>query len=496
MDIFILRKKFIFSQIFIFALALFYDYIVGKSNDYTIVLLYSLWNLCSYLWLFMMEMKFAPDFHPYQILALVSAQFIGLSGISLYLQLVSGERLTFGSYVISDSIYQGVVYLSLQHILLFFIFFFMENRHKYDEENNIFIADKIKNSRVFYFKWAIYFYAFVWGMRIISLFIPLASISSLLVNLAKEGHILVLFLLTFAMIQNPFDRRAKVCHWLIVALEIALVMDQGMKEAIIRPLVPYCVHLIIMYKAGYKRFNSKTIVQVGLLSAFIIFFVFPYISVFRTISYSTGKKWDQISTSEALAEYVKYITKEGKYANDTEERGVGYMMSRAGSIGCNAFSIDYAKTKGTTPEYLGLCASAIIPRVIWRDKPPVVIGGMAYLLVTKNSNWLKAKGSEAYGCSVSLGYIGALYFSIGFWGAIIVICIQSLLLWYLWHFCKTRLLYNLVALWAFMTLVFLFLKDFEAFQDCGITFCVSSLLYIFICSKIYPGPKFLIEEDV
>ncbi|HBI99467.1 MAG TPA: hypothetical protein DDY66_09280 [Prevotella sp.] len=494
MDIFVLRKYFIIVQVFVFLLALLYDFMVGNSNDYTIILFYSLWNIGSYLWLFIKELRLAPDFHPYQILALVAAQFIGVSGISTYLQLMTGESILFGSTVITHAVYLGIIYLSLQHILLFAVFFFMENRHKDDEENTMYIADRIMNSNVPYFKWALYFYVFVWAMRIISLLVPLESISSLFVTLATGGYIVTLFLLTFAMIQNPLDRKGKMWHWGIVALEIALVMNHGMKEEIIRPLVPYCVHILILYKAGYKRFNSKTIVQVGLIGAFVILFVFPYISIFRTISYSTGKKWDQITTSETLSEYMKYINKEGKYAYDGEERGVGYMMNRAGSVGCNAFSIDYAKTKGTQPQYLAYCGAAIIPRIIWKDKPSVVIGGMAYMLANKKSNWSNAKSSDAYGCSVSLGYIGSLYLSIGFGGAILAICLQSLLLWYLWHFYKKKILYNIVAVWAFSSLIFVLLKDFEAFQDCGLSFCTWALVYVFICSKIFPGPKYLIES--
>ena len=63
MDIFVLRKYFIIVQVFVFLLALLYDFMVGNSNDYTIILFYSLWNIGSYLWLFIKELRLAPDFH-------------------------------------------------------------------------------------------------------------------------------------------------------------------------------------------------------------------------------------------------------------------------------------------------------------------------------------------------------------------------------------------------------------------------------------------------
>ena len=75
-----------------------------------------------------------------------------------------------------------------------------------------------------------------------------------------------------------------------------------------------------------------------------------------------------------------------------------------------------------------------------------------------------------------------------------MICLQSLLLWYLWHFYKNKILYNVVAVWAFSSLIFVLLKDFEAFADCGLSFCTWAFVYVFICSKIFPGPKYLIES--
>lgn len=493
MDIFSIRKNFIISQLVVLTIALLYEYTIGNSNNYTFILLYSLWNGCSYIWLFIKEMKYSPDFHPFQILALVCAQFIGFSGISIYSELINGEKLYFGSTMINSSVYMGVIYLSLQHILLFAIFYYFENRHKYDDENSIKIADRIIGSRVPYFKWALLFYVFVWFMRFLSLIIPLSTISSVLVNLSTGGYILTLFLLLFEMIKTPNNEIAMIIHWVIVAIEIAIVMNHGMKEEIIRPLVPYCVYLIIMFKSGYISLNSKTIVKVGVISAFVIFFVFPYVSIFRSFSIKKGKSWNEISTTEVLTEYHKYLNNEGIYANKDQQRSAGYFMSRAGSIGCNAFSINYAKTKGTKPEYLAYCGTAIIPRFIWKNKPTVVTGGMAYRLATGDSNWLKPQKADNYGCSVSLGYIGSLYFSIGLFGAIIIITLQSCFLWYLWFFYKYKILYNIVALWAFISFLFVLLKDFESFQDCGLNFCAFSLVYLFICSLLFRGPKHLVN---
>lgn len=494
MKIYSLRRTFIVLQILVFALALFYEHLFASTHDYTIIFLYSLWNAISYLWLFIVELKYAPDFHPYQILALITVLFVGINGVSLYLRLIDGENLYFGAQLVNDSLYLGIIYLSLQHIILFAIFFILESRHKEDRRKNLKIADRIKSSNVDYFSWAVYFYIFVWLLRLIGLAIPLASISSVLVGLTVNGYIIALLLLTFAMIQGSFSNRARVWHWIIVTIEIAIVLNHGMKEEIIRPLVPYCIYIIISYKAGYTKLHSRTIFSMALMSAFVVFFVFPYVSIFRSISIRSGRLWSQISTTEAFTEYGKYMRNEGLYAKDDEDRGADYLISRAGSIGCNAFSIDYAKRYGKNPEFFSHCCIALIPRAIWPNKPQVVIGGMVDSLVKGESNWLMAQRSDSYGNSLSLGYIGSCYFCLGFWGALILIIVQSYFIWYIWDFMKRTMFYNLVALWMFTGLIFILLKDFESFADCGLNFVAFNLIYLFICKYIYRGPSSLAKQ--
>lgn len=494
MTIYKIRTRFIGAQLFVLLLALLYEYLVGKSNDYTLILIYSLWNALSYVWLFFRELKYASDFHPFQILALVTAQFIGFSGIKSYSALMSGENEYFGATLVNDAIYLGIIYLSLQHLILFGVFFYLENRRRRENRNELKIAERIKGNSINYYSWAIGFYVFVWLLRLSSLFIPLASISSVLAGLSSGGYIISLFFLTFSMIKNPEKRRAGVLHWLIVAVEVALVMNHGMKEEIIRTLVPYCIYLLIMYKAGYAKFNGRFLMKVGGIMVFVVYFVFPYVSIFRSISIDTGRSWDQISTTEALSEYYNYINDKGRYANDDEERSTGYLMSRAGAIGCNAFIIDYTQKNGTSPQFFKYCCMAIIPRIIWPNKPAIVIGGLAYALATGDSNWMYSQSADRYGTAVSLGYIGSCYFCFGRLGAIMLIMLHGILIWYFWNFFKSRMSYNVVALWAFANIVFVILKDFESFSDCGLNFMVFNLLYIFICKYLYKGRSYSVAK--
>lgn len=458
-------------------LGLVASYTLDLRNEYIFILFYSLFNIFSYGWLFMQEMKYAPDFHPFQVLSLVALMFIGVNGISCYNKLSSGENIYFASALINDCLYLGVLFLSLQHLLLFSIFFYMEKKHEND--NRLKFADRIKASNIDYGSWALRSYIIVWVLRGMSFFVQLGSISTILVNIANYGHLLTLYLLTFAMMKNP---RAlyKNAHWIIVFIEIALVLNHGMKEQIIRTLVPYCIYLLIMYKAGYQKFSGKMITNIAIIGFFVVGFVFPYVSITRTISNTTGRLWSDISVTEIFNDYIKYINNEGEYADEEEERGAGYLVSRAGSLGCNAWSIYHARREGLEPLYFAYCVSAMIPRVIWRDKPIIVTGAMAYAMVNGDQNWINTRVVEEQATSISLGFIGSCYMCMGLIGSLLYIAFISFFIWFVWDVCRKKMTYNIIMIWAFISFIAVLLKDYEGFQDCGINFLFFNTIYILL----------------
>lgn len=476
------RKKFVVLQAVVFAISLCMSYAIDLSKESGFILLYSLFNVISYGWLFVQEMRYAPDFHPYQVLALVSMQFIGLNGISLYEDLVNNRDIYLGNSRIDEYLYLGMLFLSFQHLVLYAVFFLMEKRHA--TEHKRMFADRIKHSKINYWRWAKTSYLIIWTLRVLSLYIPFASISSIVVNIINYGHLLTLYLIIFAMIKSPKNGMYKTIHWAIVLIEIALVLNHGMKEEIIRTLVPYCIYLIIMFKNGYQRLNAKLVTIFALIGFVVVGFVFPYVSITRSISLRTGKLWNEIPTEKVFDEYLRYLNGEDSYANDDEERGIGYMMNRAGSISCNAWSVNHAREEGIEPMYLAYCLSANIPRMLWPNKPDVVTGVIAYAMVNGESNWINAKREHVQSTSISLGFIGSCYICLGFFGSIIYLIFISWFIWLLWDTCRKKMTYNIVMLWAFISLITILLKDFENFADCGINFIIFNTIYILICKFV------------
>lgn len=482
-DILRIRRNFLFLQwgfhILLYCLFLLFD----LEKEANLLFVISFWYTISYAYILYAEIKYSLDFNPFQILILSSIQFVGLNGISMYLNILEGEEYKFGIYFINNYLQIGAYFLSLQHLLLYNGLCVVDYL-RYKKDRNVCrmsIRNQILNSNINYLKLALIVYFSVWILRAANLIFPLATIGSFINNIAADGHIVALFILIYAKIQSPFDSKVLKIHWIIVAIEILISLDSGMKETILQNLIPYCIYLLLAYKYGSLNFNFSFISKL-ILIFIVVLNVFIYISVFRDLAIKRNVEWKDIKIEEVFLAYTDYLFRTGMYKNrdkETADKGLDYLMSRAGSIGCNSWSINYATTKKTRPEYLYYCSFGLIPRILWPGKPPVQVGGMMYKLSTGHeSTWNKPIRGNI--CSVSIGFIGSCYFSLGIIGALIIPFFMGVFCALYWFFLKDRITHNFLAIWALWSMIAVFVKDCEAFQDCGIIFTAWSCVYMIV----------------
>lgn len=492
MEIKVVRKQFIAYQAIVLCIMILSAFVFDLSESSTFIFLTSVWNIVSYATYFYVEMKYAPDFHPLQILALICIVFVGINSFDIFLQMLANKQHFFGIYRIDTVMYKGMIGLGLQHLLIFAIFLLGENR--YNKEEHVTIADKIIYSPNNYFLWAKISYVAIWFFRIISYFIPLASLSSVLGNIISTGHLLTLFFILFEMVRKPNDNSLKFIHWGIVALEISMVLGSGMKEDILRNFIPYIIYLLIIYKGKVQRINIHMLVSLGAIILFTTYFVFPYVSILRTIAERDKIEWREINTNIVFEEYNKYISlNDAQDDKEFSDRSINYMINRSGSVGCNSWAIDYEQNNGTNEQYFIYNATSLIPRAIWPNKPTFYPGIVIYQLVSGDTNWMDTMLLEGNECSISLGFVGSCFFCFGYFGILFIVA-NSFFIWFVWHFCRDRMLYHPIALWCFISLIIVIIKDFEAFQDCGINFFVTTSLYLLIIRYVYKAESLKIEE--
>lgn len=489
----IIRDKFLFLQYAYALTTLLLIQIEYVETSPLMLLLMSVWNIISYAYLFYYETKFAPEFHPFTLLALVSIQYIGINGLSYSLKLFDGEDIIFCGNVVNNYLVLGLWYLSLQHILLFTTYYKVLHKNKIQTKTPFY--QYIIRSRIHYCRWALKVYLVLWCIRILDIIISINSYSSFIWNFSRNGQLITLTLLVFEMLRTPQNNKIFKLFWIIVFIEMIWVLGEGSKESIIINLVPYGIYLLIGYKLKIVQFNRKLFITLGSLGVFVIFIVFPYVSVFRDIAIRKNIPWSEVSVIESISEYYDYMIGSGNYENSKKsDKSASYAVDRAGAISCNAWAIDYASKNGPEIKYLILNAVSFIPKFLWPDKPPNITGSMLYHIAYGDPYWevnslleFESGNLQTY---VSAGFIGGCYFSLGIIGAIFFSLFAGWFIGMFWVFLRNKIYYNIIAIWSFYSIIIVILKDFEAFDDCGILFYFFSLLYIILIKYIFPFKKY------
>ena len=477
------RYYYILSQAVVLGLLTLFVYLLDLKQSIIVFYFLIVWNIVTYTCVLYNEIIKSSSFHPFIIFALITLQYCGFSPISMAELLDSGETVYLGATPINKYLTLGYLFLSIEHFFIYCGYFLYDNKRlREDEKTDMFESSSLLGDNLF--KIAINNYLFVILLRIVNILYPLASISSFIVGYAKNGFLVSLALLSYDMLKNTTYRKT-VIYWSITIIEIIIVLNDGMKQAIITPILPYIIYLIILFKQKIDgHLPYKIIIQFLVIAVFVIGFVFPYIQTFRELSNKKQKDWSEISVSETLDIYIDNLFSSSEKKQG--QSGFEYFMSRAGSVGSNSFSVSYADKRGISPEYFLYSTSAIIPRVLWPDKPAMLKGSTAYYMSLGNSfddALVKAKKDKKATTSITLGFIGSTYFAFGFLGALIICTFAGYISARIWYFVKDKQ-YNIVAVWLLYSLLTTIFIDYENFVDCGITFYMSTLVYIILIKLI------------
>ena len=478
------RYYYILIQAIVLGLLTMAVYLLDLKESITLFYFLIVWNILTYSCVLYNEITKYPGFHPFIIFALITLQYCGLSPIKMAELIESGETVYLAATPINKYLTLGYLFLSIEHYLIYCGYFLYDNKRLKCEDDHTNIFEQSSLIGIDLFKVAIYNYLFVLLLRLIDFFLPLASISSFIIGYAKNGFLVSLALLSYNMLFNN-NTITKICYWTITIIEIIIVLNDGMKQAIITPLLPYIIYLLIIFKQKKNtRLPYKVIVKFSLIAIFVIGFVFPYIATFRELSNKKHKDWSEISVTETLNVYMDNLFSSSN--TNKGQSGLDYFMSRAGSVGSNSFSVSYADKRGLSPEYFLYSISAIIPRIFWPDKPAILKGSTAYYMALGNSfedSLAKAKKNKKSITSITLGFIGSSYLSFGFLGALIICTFAGYITARIWYFVKDKQC-NIVAVWLFYSLLTTIFIDYENFVDCGLVFYITTLVYIIIIKLI------------
>ena len=152
-----------------------------SGNGAPLLLVVSLWNIFIFSVLLYYDLKLAKDFHPFMIMLVAAIQFVGLNGIYIFNDLADGKRFFFGIYDITDYLTKGTLYVTLEHLLLYLGFYYVEGKNEGKAPT---IMEELQPEGNIYYSWALVSYFVVWLLRIVNYVIPLRAITSVLFNIA------------------------------------------------------------------------------------------------------------------------------------------------------------------------------------------------------------------------------------------------------------------------------------------------------------------------
>ncbi len=491
-SIYRIRLRFLLLQWIAVAITLPLVYWVELQDSLKLLVAISLWVICSYSYLFYEELRRDEDFNPILIMILATIQYTGINGLSLYNDVQSGDVYNISFFRASDILSLGAVYLLLEHTLILTGYYYLLYKKRKEDRSRIIV--NIKKSKINFLQFAIISYIFIILLRLIDHYIfSLALISSFLNSFKNYGYMVALLFVVFHKLKYR-SAFANYVYWTIALLEMYLVLGTGMKEMILRPVLPYAIYLVIKYKIDKKHFSFSSFVGILVVFVFTLFFVFPYVSIFRQNAIHNKITWSEVSISNVFDEYLDYLSDSEEYERKYGLKGISYdyALSRAGSIGANSFAIAYVDKYNPDPQFIKDCFTAIIPRVVWWDKPLVLIGAKISNLVRHDSYSVDEESIN----SDTLGFIGACYFGLGIMGAIFIPLILGLFMGFIWVTIKKSLHSNVVSIWVFISLVVLFLKDFESLYDCGFTYILFNVVYLFLIWLIEKWPKKAVKTHI
>ncbi len=276
---------------------------------------------------------------------------------------------------------------------------------------------------------------------------------------------------------------------IITAYNLYLGFNSYMKSDIFVPILPFIVYGLGFSRkinlAGKVRWQKGKIAAYSSIGMLCLLVIFSY-SQDRRGEFDRDNKGQIVGDSPDIIPFLfESITKTftGEFLSEKnlkDEKGVFSIISRANTIVPSAWAYQYVQDFGTMEMetiYDGFIA--IIPRILWPEKPLIATGRKVAVLLGQ------AENVETATTSTGIPIAASFYWNGGYFTLIIGMFVAGILYSIAWNWFSPQILYNPFACIACFYLYSESYRGFESATDGGIAYFAYLGLVFFPLSQFY-----------
>lgn len=372
---------------------------------------------CNFLWwwwLLSREPQRQNGLDPFRLLYLLMAMFQTTCSFWYYASLLDSlDGVNFGNALLDKSVLRmGAILLTGEKILLYLGYCWAagiagkthmrcvlpsRDDAKYDSQHD---RRLLQSGVTIYIISKISF--------LVNLISPLATFGYLLPLFMELGPAIAMMYIVFLPTRCPTAFR--YVAGVILLIEGTLNLLSGNKTLLLLPLFPLLMTGLAQNSSRNLLFSPKMIAGIAVIVFLALTVVFP-ISFYSRMAQSFGQS---LSFDDAVQIAVDGMTpgSEEWNKNFSFDGGAGDVISRLSLLKETAWSWEYVhKEKPIGAFFIKYGAIALIPRIVWPEKPQIVIGLFMRNLV--QNNFLGDSSDD--GTSINLSCGGAFYLAGGWW---------------------------------------------------------------------------------
>lgn len=467
------RKRWMFLNLLLSLFLLLNMELFNIDRWNGLYLAYAIWQFVVYGMLLSSELK-SPGLNILSLFFMGALTTVALPSYSYAVGLLAQKRFyCLDTYEITDFVFRTSVAMNIYYSLFILLF----TRFSNDRLFIVDITQVAKRYNLFYLALFLYLIAFAFK------FIPfLGMISSSLVQFASTLPLLVVFLLAVYCGLSPARDKYYWLFLVILVLEIANAFVSGMyKGSIFINAAMYVLYYYLHTRTmGKKIINTSTVAFGVLFIIFVVYIVYPFISIKRSESgfqlNTDDSEMKEVDNKEIM---IRVLTLD----YDFEELGTGEedagsaFTGRMSAVYANAFFYEDAYKNGFHDDMIKMSLQLLIPRVIMPDKPEGADGNMTYsYMIGKEFDPLAPSSNFT-------GIFAGSYFWGGWIGVLVMCVINAWVLALLLRTCFSDL--NNLFAWIIITMILIpMMRCFEESCDGGVRSDVFYLIYAILVKSI------------